>query len=49
MDSDTEYDREKYYQIMLHSAESILRPFGYDRRVLHDVVMGSEQMRIVEY
>ena len=49
VDSDTEYNREKYYQIMLRSAESILRPFGYDRKVLHDVVMGSEQMRMEDF
>lgn len=49
IDQDTVYDRKKYYEIMLRAAGSILRPLGYDRNVLHDVVMGSEQTRIVEY
>jgi DNA polymerase elongation subunit (family B) len=42
----TLYDRQKYYDITLRAAESLLRPFGYDRDVLDDVVMGSEQMQI---
>jgi DNA polymerase elongation subunit (family B) len=46
MDPGTVYDRRKYYDITLRAAESLLRPFGYDREVLDDVVMGSKQMRI---
>ena len=47
IDPDTVYDRQKYYDITLRAAESLLRPFGYDRDVLlDDAVMGSEQMRI---
>ncbi len=43
-----EFSKKKYYDITLRAAESILRPFGYDRDVLDDVVLGSEQMN-VEY
>ncbi|MBC2696988.1 MAG: hypothetical protein HF975_07630 [ANME-2 cluster archaeon] len=46
IEPDTVYDKKKYYDITLRAAESLLRPFGYDRDVLDDVVMGSEQMRI---
>ena len=40
------YDRQKYYEITLHAAESLLRPFGYDSEMLDDVVAGSAQMRV---
>jgi hypothetical protein len=40
--------KKKYYDIMLRTAKSILRPFGYDRDMLDDVVLGREQMK-VEY
>ena len=43
-----EFSKKKYYDITLRAVESILRPFGYDRDVLDDVVLGSEQMK-VEY
>lgn len=46
IDPETVYDRQKYYDITLRAAGSLLRPFGYDRDVLDDVVMGSEQMHI---
>lgn len=46
IDPDTVYDRQKYYDITLRAAGNLLRPFGYDRDVLDDVVMGSEQMHI---
>jgi len=46
IDPDTVYDRQKYYDITLRAAGSLLRPFGYDRDVLDDVVVGSEQMHI---
>ncbi|MCL7414768.1 MAG: hypothetical protein M8349_01730 [ANME-2 cluster archaeon] len=49
IDSDTEYDKKKYYDITLRAAESILRPFGYDRDVLDDVVMGGAQMRVEDF
>ncbi|MCL7413861.1 MAG: hypothetical protein M8353_09640 [ANME-2 cluster archaeon] len=49
IDPDTVYDKKKYYDITLRAAESILRPFGYDRYVLDDVVMGSEQMRVEDF
>jgi DNA polymerase elongation subunit (family B) len=42
----TGYDKKKYYDITLRAAESILRPFGYDRDVLDDMVVGSKQTRI---
>jgi len=45
----TVYDRQKYYDITLPAAESLLRPFGYDREVLDDVVAGSTQMRVEDF
>ena len=30
----TEYDKEKYLQLVLDAAETILLPFGFDRRIL---------------
>lgn len=45
----TVYDKNKYYDITLRAAESLLQPFGYDRDVLDDVVMGSKQMRFEEF
>ena len=42
------YDRQKYYGITLWAAESLLRPFGYDREMLDDVVAGSAQMRVLD-
>jgi len=49
MGPDTVYDQKKYYDITLRAAESILQPFGYNADVLHDVVMGSKQMRVEWY
>ncbi|MCL7474644.1 MAG: hypothetical protein M8352_01205 [ANME-2 cluster archaeon] len=49
IDPDTAYDKKKYYDITLRAAESILRPFGYDRDVLDDVVTGSAQMRVEDF
>jgi len=43
------YGRQKYYEITLRAAESLLRPFGYDREVLDDVVAGSAQMRVEDF
>ncbi len=40
---------KKSIMITLRAAESILRPFGYDRDVLDDVVTGSEQMRVEDF
>ena len=45
----TVYDRQKYYDITLRAAESLLRPFGYDWEVLDDVVAGSAQMRVEDF
>ena len=49
IEPDTVYDKKKYYDITLRAAESILRPFGYDRDVLDDVVMGNAQMRVEDF
>ncbi len=49
IEPDTVYDKKKYYDITLRAAESLLQPFGYDRDVLDDVVMGSKQMRFEEF
>jgi len=49
VDTDTVYDRMKYYDITLRAAESILRPFGYDADMLNDVVIGSKQMKVEWY
>jgi len=46
IEPDTVYDKKKYYDITLRAAESLLQPFGYDKNVLDDLVMGSKQMRI---
>ena len=32
----TEYDREKYLQLLLDAAETVLAPSGFDRRLLGD-------------
>lgn len=31
-----EYDRDKYLQLLLDAAETVLAPFGFDRRLLGD-------------
>ena len=49
MQPGTVYDRQKYYDITLRAAESLLRPFGYDREMLDDVVAGSAQMRVEDF
>ncbi len=46
MQPGTVYDRQKYYDITLRAAESLLHPIGYDMEVLDDVVAGSAQMRV---
>ena len=32
----TEYDKEKYLQVALDAAETVLAPFGFNRRLLGD-------------
>ena len=49
MQPGTVYDRQKYYDITLRAAESLLHPFGYDRKMLDDVVAGSAQMRVEDF
>lgn len=43
------YDRQKYYDITLRAAENLLLPFGYDWKVLYDMVAGSAQMRVEDF
>ena len=36
MEQAVEYDREKYLQLVLDATETVLAPFGFDRRLLGD-------------
>jgi DNA polymerase elongation subunit (family B) len=44
------YDREYYAELLLRAGESLLLPFGYDRDVLRELILGRGKQRlIVEY
>ena len=38
IDDDTNYDRIKYYDFLLHATESILLPFGYTVKRLDEIL-----------
>ncbi len=49
MDGDTRYDRERYIELLLKGAASILQPFGIDERALKETVVspGESQTQLL--
>jgi DNA polymerase elongation subunit (family B) len=46
-DENTQYDREKYREYLLRSAESILLPFGYTKERLEELMKGKMQKNLL--
>ena len=49
IDDDTNYDRIKYYDFLLHATESILLPFGYTVKRLDEILRYKIQTHINEF
>jgi len=46
VDESTQYDRGKYYEIVVRAAESMLLPFGYTKDVLDGVMRRNMQAEL---
>jgi DNA polymerase elongation subunit (family B) len=40
------YDRQRYFELLLRMGESILRPFGYTEDKLRELLQSSQQMKL---
>ena len=47
--ADTKYDKEKYYQYLLRTTESILLPFGYSAENLEEIIANKIQTKLYQY